>query len=303
MREFQDAAKNDNVQALNYLGIMYAEGIGAARDDSEAAAMFAKAAMLGFPEAMSNLARMHALGRGVPQDNRIALETYRAAARTGFEPAIRRMIEIYEQGGLGEAPNAALAQEWRAQSTEYWHPVSPAASAPLAARALAAEVSPPRPLPPPPDMALVETIPAEPVAVARDDKSAAVATPQPVPQEPPAAIAAPAPPPTNTIEAIAVTVETGRVLIRVRSASPLTAAPAEFVVAVPPRIVFDFPHTVTGLGRHNEVGEGDLQSVDVIEGEGRTRMILILRNRMQHEMKLNHNELLITLNTASPGGN
>ena len=58
---------------MNYLGIMYAEGIGTARDDSEAAAMFAKAAMLGFPEAMSNLARMHALGRGVP--------SLRAAAR------------------------------------------------------------------------------------------------------------------------------------------------------------------------------------------------------------------------------
>lgn len=298
MREFQDAAKKDNVQALNYLGIMYAEGIGTARDDNEAAALFGKAAMLGFPEAMSNLARMHALGRGVPQDNKIALDTYRAAARTGFEPAIQRMIEIYEQGGLGEAPNAALAQEWRAQSSEYRQPVKPSAAAPPAA-----EVRTTRPLPPPAETPPVEAMPAEPVAVAPDDRTATVATAQPAPQEAPAVIAAPAPPPPNTIEAIAVTVETGRVLIRVRSAAPLTAAPAEFVVTAPPRIVLDFPHTVTGLGRHHEVGEGDLQSVDVIEGDSRTRLVLFLRNRMRHEMQLDHNELLITLTPAARSGN
>jgi type IV pilus assembly protein PilQ len=141
------------------------------------------------------------------------------------------------------------------------------------------------------------------VAVAQNDRPAAVATPQPPLQEPPAVTATPAPSSQNAIEAIAVSVETGRVLIRVRSAAPLTAAPAEFVVASPPRIVLDFPHTVTGLGRHHEVGEGDLQSVDVIEGESRTRLILILRNGMRHAMQLDRNELLITLTPVARSGN
>jgi hypothetical protein len=270
---------------------MYAEGIGTARDDDEAAAMFGKAAMLGFPEAMTNLARMHALGRGVQQDNKVALDTYRAAARTGFEPAIQRMIEIYEQGGLGEAPNATLAKTWREQSLEYRQPANPTASAPLLPSAQKTKIRAPRPLPLPTDMAPVETIPAEPVAVAPDDKTAVVATPQL------------APPPQNTIEAIAVTVEIDRVLVRIHNAKPLTAVPAEFVVATPPRIVFDFPHTVTGLGRHHDVGEGDLHSIDVIEGESRTRLILILRNQMRHEITLDRNELLITLTPATRSGN
>jgi hypothetical protein len=161
----------------------------------------------------------------------------------------------------------------------------------IAGRTAGAWREPPRPLPPPTDIAPVETIPAEPVAIAPDDKSAVFATPQP------------APPPQNTIEAIAVTVEAGRVLVRLRHAKPLTAAPAEFVVATPPRIVFDFPHTVTGLGRHHDVGGGDLQSVDVIEGESRTRLILILRNQMRHEITLDRNELLITLTPATRSGN
>ena len=115
LREFREAAKHDDVQALNYLGIMYAEGLGTPRDDKRAADMFYIAQTLGYPEAMANLARMYAEGRGVRQDNKAAVSSYRAAAKAGFKPAIIRMAEIYEKGELGEAPNAALAREWRAR--------------------------------------------------------------------------------------------------------------------------------------------------------------------------------------------
>ena len=115
LREFQQAAKHDDVHALNYLGIMYAEGLGTPRDDKRAADMFYIAEVLGYPEAMANLARMYAEGLGVPQDNEAAVSSYRAAAKAGFKPAIIRMAEIYEKGELGEAPNAARAREWRAR--------------------------------------------------------------------------------------------------------------------------------------------------------------------------------------------
>jgi AMIN domain/Sel1 repeat len=124
LREFQEAAKHDDVHALNYLGIMYAEGLGTPRDDKRAADMFYIAEVLGYPEAMANLARMYAEGRGVPQDNKGAVSLYRAAAKAGFKPAIIRMAEIYEKGELGEVPNAALAREWRARlrgrKTQTW---------------------------------------------------------------------------------------------------------------------------------------------------------------------------------------
>src|SRR5665811_2336176 len=73
LREFQEAAKHDDVRALNFLGIMYAEGMGTLRDDYRAADMFYTAAVLGFPEAMVNLARMYAAGRGGLQDKKACL--------------------------------------------------------------------------------------------------------------------------------------------------------------------------------------------------------------------------------------
>src|ERR1019366_6245787 len=94
---------------------MYAEGLGTLRDDYQAADLFYRAAILGYPEAMANLARMYAAGRGGRHDNKAAVSLYRAAAKAGFQPAIMRMAEIYESGELGEAPDAALAREWRAR--------------------------------------------------------------------------------------------------------------------------------------------------------------------------------------------
>ncbi len=240
-REFQEAAQRDDVRALNYLGIMHAEGLGTPRNDTQAAAMFSKAALLGFPEAMANLARMHVAGRGVPQNNEAAVAAYRAAARNGFQPAIVRMAEIYEKGELGEAPDPAIAREWRARLPGQQKP------------------------------AVASTPPA-------------VSAPPGVPD-----------PAQNAIEAVAVTLQSGQILIKVRTKMPLAAPPVGFVVATPPRIAFDFPHTVTGLGRHHEVGEGDLHAIDVIQGSGRARMVLILRSRMQHHATVDGRDLLITL--------
>ncbi len=269
-REFQEAAQRDDVRALNYLGIMHADGIGTPRDDTQAAAMFSKAALLGFPEAMANLARMHAAGRGVPQDNKAAVATYRAAARNGFQPAIVRMAEIYENGELGEAPDAAVAREWRARLQGQ-------------------------------QQQTVAAVPPEVSAPAQNTPDAVAVTQQSGrTQSPPEQPADPAPPEVpdpaqNAIEAVAVTLQPGQILIKVRTKVPLAAPPAGLVVATPPRIAFDFPHTVTGLGRYHEVSEGDLHSVNVIQGDGRTRMVLILRSMMQHDAKVDGRDLLITL--------
>ena len=116
-----------------------------------------------------------------------------------------------------------------------------------------------------------------------------------IPAVPPPEPTQPAAPGQNVIESIVVTLQSDEILIRVRTQTPLEAPPAEFVVATPPRIVFDFPYTITDLGRHYDVGEGDLQSVDVISGNSRTRVVLILRNGMEHEVTLDGSGLLIRL--------
>ncbi len=353
LREFQEEAKRDNVRAMIYLGIMYADGVGTPHDDRQAAAMFSMAALLGSPEAMANLGRMHAEGRGVPQDNAAAIAAYRAAARSGFQPAIVRMAEIHEKGDLGQTPDPAMARDWRAQLTGQPPRAAPAAAVPAVtvavappaepvetpdmatlARAARTQLQNPQaqpaaaaspvladPVPeaisaetviPPPEQTNLQTQPAAAVppvaasAVPEVIPPLAVTPPprqRPVPQPLTAApqqVPAPAP---NLIESIAVTVQSSEIQIRVRTKTRLTARPVDFVVATPPRIVFDFPHTTTGLSRHHEVGEGDLRSVDVIPGDSRTRMVLILRNAMTHDLKMDRDELLITLTPVKRGGN
>jgi hypothetical protein len=243
LREFQEAAKHDDVRALNYLGIMHAEGLGTSRDDSLAADMFFKGAILGYPEAMANLGRMYAAGRGVRQDNKAAVSAYRAAAKAGFRSAMVRMAEIYENGELGEAPDAALAREWRARLQGQ-----------------------------------------EPQA--GDSSRLEGSTPV-----------------QNAIEAVAVTQRFGQILIRVSTNAPPAKAPTSFAAANPPRITFDFPSTMTGLGRSfddlDDLGKGDLRSIDFVQVSERTRMVLNLRNMMQHDAKVDGRDLLITLTPAA----
>ena len=291
MIEFQESAERDDVRALNYLGIMYAEGIGTPRDDNKAATMFTKAALLGFPEAMANMGRIHANGRGVPQDNQAAVAAFSAAARSGFQPAISRMVMIYEKGELGVAPDAAQADTWRAGLSTQPVQSTPAAAAPPQAATPEPETIAPA----------AATLPLVAVAVAAVATIPAAPPPEPIAeQQTQTADTAPTPTPAqNVIESIAVTLQSGEIQIRVRTRTPLAAPPADFVMVTPPRIVFDFPHTGTGLGRYHEVGEGDLQSVDVIAGDSRTRMVLILRNGMQHDARMDDGHLLIRLTPAS----
>ena len=244
LTEFQEAAKHDDVRALNYLGIMYAEGLGTQRDDYQAADMFSKAAILGYPEAMANQARMYALGRGGPQDNEAAVSAYWAAAKAGFQPAIIRMAEIYENGELGETPNAALAREWRAR---------------------------------------LQGQQTQPVDSSRRKGSAPV---------------------QNAIKAVAVTRRRGQILISVSTNAPLSITPTSFTVANPPRIAFDFPNTANGVGTsvHN-IDKGDLRSIKLVQVTDRTRMVLTLRNTMQHTAKVDGGYFLITLSSRRRASN
>ena len=244
LTEFRAAARRDDMLALNYLGIMNAEGLGTLRDDYQAADMFFKAAILGYPEAMANLARMHAEGRGGRQDNKAAVSSYRAAAKAGFQPAIIRMAEIYENGELGEAPDAVLAREWRAR---------------------------------------LQGRQTQPGDSSQREGSAPV---------------------QNAIEAVAVTQQAGQILIRVSTNVPLASPPTSFTVAIPPRIAFDFPNVAIPRGNARlDIGEGDLRLINVVQVSDRTRMVLTLRNIMQHDAKVDGSDLLITLTPTERASN
>ncbi|HKO88333.1 MAG TPA: type IV pilus secretin PilQ [Burkholderiales bacterium] len=101
----------------------------------------------------------------------------------------------------------------------------------------------------------------------------------------------------NSIETVNVATQGGRVLIALTMKQPLSTVPASFSVATPPRLAFDFPNTVNGLGRNSqEVNEGDLRGYNVVQVGDRTRMVFNLKNVMTHEVNVDGNTLNIVLN-------
>ena len=113
---------------------------------------------------------------------------------------------------------------------------------------------------------------------------------------------------TNSIESFEVLQQGGKTVVRVTTKEPLRSVPPNFAVANPARIAFDFPNTVNALGRSNqEIGQGELRSMNIVQGADRTRLVLNLRRSVAHEASIDGRNVLITLAEppvvqAVPGG-
>lgn len=100
----------------------------------------------------------------------------------------------------------------------------------------------------------------------------------------------------NSIEAINAAPQGTDIAIRIDLKEPLATAPTGFSVAKPAKIAFDFPSTVNGLGKNTLVlKEGDLQSVNVVEAGGRTRLVLNLTRSMKYTTRLDGKALYVVL--------
>jgi type IV pilus assembly protein PilQ len=112
----------------------------------------------------------------------------------------------------------------------------------------------------------------------------------------------------NSIEAIDVSSSTGgRVLVKVTLKQAPVSPPAGFSVTNPPRIAFDFMNTANALGRNaQDVNEGDLRSLNVVQAGDRTRLVLNLARASGYDTQIDGRSLLITLQgvaaAASPSG-
>jgi type IV pilus assembly protein PilQ len=112
---------------------------------------------------------------------------------------------------------------------------------------------------------------------------------------------------SNSIDAFNVTQQGDKVIVRITTKEPLNSVPPSFAIANPARIALDFPHTANALGRSSqELGEGDLRSMNVVQGADRTRIVLNLRRTLVHEATLDGRTLVVTLSpsvtTATPAG-
>ena len=105
---------------------------------------------------------------------------------------------------------------------------------------------------------------------------------------------------TNSIEGFDVAQQAGAIVVRVTTREPLQGVPPNFTVANPARIAFDFPKTVNALGRNaQEIGQGELRSMNLIQAADRSRLVLNLRRSVVHEARVDGRNLIITLQTAA----
>src|ERR671933_661013 len=100
----------------------------------------------------------------------------------------------------------------------------------------------------------------------------------------------------NSIEGFDVTQQAGKTVVRITTKEPLATVPPNFAVTNPARIAFDFPNTVNALGRSSqEIGQGELRSMNVVQGTDRTRVVLNLRRPVAHEATIDGRSVIVTL--------
>jgi len=105
----------------------------------------------------------------------------------------------------------------------------------------------------------------------------------------------------NAIEAVDVATQPGgTTMVKVTMKEAPSNPPAGFTVNNPPRIAFDFPNTGSTLGRTSQnVGEGDLRRINVVQAGNRTRMVLELGRTLTYDTRIEGKSLLISLQGAA----
>jgi type IV pilus assembly protein PilQ len=104
----------------------------------------------------------------------------------------------------------------------------------------------------------------------------------------------------NSIQAVNVSPQAGgRTVVRITMQEEPANPPAGFSVTNPPRIALDFPNTSNGLGRTiQEVSEGDLKRINVVQSGDRTRMVFELGRTATYDTQVDGKNVLITLASA-----
>lgn len=100
----------------------------------------------------------------------------------------------------------------------------------------------------------------------------------------------------GSIQAVTGSVQGGGEVVRVELTEPLAQLPTGFAIQSPARITLDFPSTTNGLSQSLvELQQGNIQSANVVEASGRTRVVLNLKTATGYRTELDGNAVLIYL--------
>ena len=110
-------AEDGDAYAQYNVGVMYAQGAGTARDETEAVRWYTAAAQQGDPDAATNLGLMYEQGRGVEQDYDRAAQLYAMAAHAGHALGQNNLGSSYLFGN-GVEQNNHEAVRWFTAAAE-----------------------------------------------------------------------------------------------------------------------------------------------------------------------------------------
>ena len=100
----------------------------------------------------------------------------------------------------------------------------------------------------------------------------------------------------NSIEKIEGIQTANGVLVTIQLKKPAAGVPASFSVANPARIAIDLPNTTSNLQRSAvELNQGDLRSINVVQAQGRTRVVLNLVKSGKYNVTTSGNNVLVAL--------
>jgi type IV pilus assembly protein PilQ len=107
----------------------------------------------------------------------------------------------------------------------------------------------------------------------------------------------------TVVEAVSSSTQGGVEVVRIDFSQPLQAVPAGFAIQAPARIALDVPGATNGLGRSTvEINQGNLKSVNVVQANDRTRLVLNLKSAAAYKAQLQGKSLLVVLDPVAVAG-
>ncbi len=121
IEKWQILIKQGSPDGLFYLGVMYANGTGVARDTTRAFELYSEAAQKDHLSAQYNLGMQYAMGEGVTQDFSKAEYWWTKAAERGLMQAQSNLGNLYYHGVAGQK-NPIAARKWLSLAAQQGSP-------------------------------------------------------------------------------------------------------------------------------------------------------------------------------------
>jgi type IV pilus assembly protein PilQ len=104
----------------------------------------------------------------------------------------------------------------------------------------------------------------------------------------------------NAVEKVDA-IQTGAgVFVTIQMRDPIVVIPNSFSVTNPARIALDLPQATSTLGRNAiDINQGDLRSVNLVQAQGRTRVVLNLRRPLTYAVSVNGRSVQVALGTGA----